>query len=141
MKKKFTEIITKFSTLNTIFFCTCKIPAIFFTFSSFGGRGSQDPSSFRTTSCSSSGSRSLLIKNTFFKIFASIFLDQFALFVFIIFHPHLYHILPYSILFCNHIQGGPKKSLLCDLEEKCLKNYRIFLIESFSLYILIFSIS
>jgi hypothetical protein len=26
----------------------------------------------------------------------------------------------------NHIQGGPKKSLWCDVEEKCLRNSKIF---------------
>ena len=26
----------------------------------------------------------------------------------------------------NYIQGGPKKSLRCDLEEKCLGNSKIF---------------
>ena len=33
-----------------------------------------------------------------------------------------------------YLQGGPKKSLLCDLEEKCLRNLKKKMMESFSLY-------
>ena len=38
-----------------------------------------------------------------------------------------------------NIQGGPKKSLWCDLEEKCFEIQKCFSMESFSLYIHIFS--
>ena len=38
----------------------------------------------------------------------------------------------------HYIQGGQKKSLWCDLEEKYLRNSKLFFMESFSLYIHIF---